>query len=184
MKRLSSSLKKILAGLANQHAGEFLTMHDKMKILGVGADRYAKHASPPPENLSRPAVHRIAFISDGGGAAASLDYAVDACSRQGAKIDLLVHDATDSKRISALENRIQAAGVDHQRIDLGSDPVDGIVDYIRDHPALIMLVAMLDDSAATKALEAATAKHGGRIPAPLVLINERPSPLPVKLSAA
>ena len=40
MKRLSDGLKKMLAGLAHQDAGEFLSMSEKMNVLGYGFNAY------------------------------------------------------------------------------------------------------------------------------------------------
>ena len=74
--------------------------------------------------VKKPTIHRIALISDGRGVGAPLDYAIDACSRQGAKIDLLLHGAIDAAKISSLENQIRAAGLDYHRIQLGMTPVD------------------------------------------------------------
>ncbi|MBT2968930.1 MAG: hypothetical protein KME56_00335 [Candidatus Thiodiazotropha sp. (ex Ctena orbiculata)] len=184
MKKLSDNLKRMLNGLAQQDAGEFLSMHDKMKVLGMEPETSAK-PSPPPRNMTKkPATHRIAFISDGRGVGAPLAYAIDACSRQGTKIDLLIHGTTDLEKITALENQIRAAGLDHHRIQLGMNAVDDIFDYTRNHPSLIFLVAMPDDNAAKVLIEESIPKRGARIPVPLVLIEDRPSTRQAEQSAA
>lgn len=184
MKKLSDDLKRILTGLAHQDAGEFLSMHGKMKVLEIEPKTSIKPASPSRNTAKKPAMHRIAFISDGRGVGAPLDYVIDACSRQGAKIDLLTHGATDSATISALENQVRAAGLDHHHIQLGLKPVDDIINYICNHPALIFMVAMPDDDTAKVLIEEVIPMRGGRIPVPLVLIENRSSARPAEQSAA
>ncbi|MET0048087.1 MAG: hypothetical protein ABW066_09905 [Sedimenticola sp.] len=175
MKKLSDNLKRMLNGLAHQDAGEFLSMREKMKVLGMGPETRTK-PSPPSTNMAKKlATHRIAFISDGRGMGAPLAYAIDACSRQGAKIDLLTHGTTDIENISALENQIRAAGLDHHHIQLGVNAIDDIFNYIRNHPSLIFLVAMPDDNAAKVIIEEVIPQRGARVPVPLVLIEDRPN---------
>lgn len=184
MPKLTDDLKKILAGLAQQNAGEYLPMRDKMEALGFSAEAREKPPSPPRNVLRAPTTRRIALISDGRGVGAPLEYALDACMRQEAKIDLLTHGAADTVNISALEKQIRAAGVECQRIRLGLKPTDGIIDYICNHPALVFLVAMPDDNAAKVLIEEVIPKRGGRIPVPLVLIEERSPSRPAEQSAA
>ena len=184
MTKLSDDLKRILSGLASQDAGEFLSMHDKMKVLGIKSETRLKPSSPPRNLAKKPATYRIAFISDGRGVNAPLDYAIDACLRQGAKLDLQIHATTDTASISALENQVRAAGLDYHRIQLGMEPVDDIIDYISNHPSLIFLVALPDDDAAKVLFEDVIPKRGGRIRVPLVLIEDGSSTRPVEQSAA
>jgi hypothetical protein len=185
MAKLSDDLKRMLAGLAHQDAGEFLSMHDKMKVLGYGPETREKPLAAAPRKLvKRAATRRIALISDGRGVGAPLDYAIDACLRQDAQIDLLVHGAIDTESISALEKQVQQAGLDCQTIQLGVHVVDDIVEYIFDHPSLIFLVAMPDDAAARVIIEEVIPKRGGRIPVPLVLIEGQSAARSSKQSAA
>jgi hypothetical protein len=184
MAKLSDDLKKMLAGLAHQDAGEFLSMHDKMRVLGCGPEAREKPLAAPRKVVRRPATKRIALISDGRGLGAPLDYAIDACLRQDAQIDLLVHGAIDTETISVLEKQVQQAGLDCQTIQLGVHVVDDIVEYIFDHPSLIFLVAMPDDAAARVIIEEVIPKRGGRIPVPLVLIESQSVARSHKQSAA
>lgn len=183
---LSESLKRILNGLAQQDAGEYLPMNDKLEALGMGAEtRVATRAVAPPRNATTmPSAHRIALISDGRGAGAPLDYVIDASSRQGAKIDLLIHGTVDTADISTLEKQILAAGIDYHLIQLGVQPIEDIADYICNHPSLIFLVAMPDDSVARTLVEEVIPQRGGRVPVPLVLIEDRDSSRQTEQSAA
>jgi len=184
MKKLNSDLKRILSGLAHQDAGEYLSMHDKMKVVGYGSETRKRQITAAPQMARRPVPKRIAFISDGSGFGTPLNYAIDASLRQNAQIDLLVHDVTDMASISALENKVREAGRDCQRIQLGVSAVDSIVEYIGNHPTLVFLVAMLDDSTARVLMEEVMPKCGSRIPVPLVLIEDQASARPHKQSAA
>ncbi len=184
MKGLSDALKKMLAGLAHQDAGEFLSAHEKMEILGYGPETREKPSEVSRKMVKRPVTKRIALITDGRGLGAPLDYAIDACLRQDAQIDLLVHGAVDTKSISLLEKQVKQAGLDCQHIRLGVNVIDDIVEYIYSQPSLIFLVAMPDDTAARTLIEEVIPRHGGRVPVPLVLIEEKPVAPSVRQSAA
>ncbi|MCG7983193.1 MAG: hypothetical protein JAY90_10650 [Candidatus Thiodiazotropha lotti] len=175
MKALSDNLKRMLNGLAHQDAGEFLTMREKMKALGVEAETKLTPSPAPRKIAKKSAPHRIAFISDGRGIGAPLDYVIDACLQQGAQIDLLTHSTTDIAHISALESQFRAAGLDHHHIQLGLSAIDDIFNYIRNHPSLIFLVAMPDDNVAKVIIEEVIPKRGARMSVPLVLIEDRPN---------
>ena len=184
MKRLTDDLKRVLAGLAHQDAGEFLSAHDKMKELGIGSETRANPSPPPREPVIKPATRRIALIMDGREVGASLDYAIESCLRQNAKIDLLIHGAVDTANIYLLENQIRSAGIENHRIPLGGGAVDDIVSYIENHPSLIFLIAKPDDIAATEIIEEVIPRHGGRIPVPLVLIGNQTPTRQTEQSAA
>lgn len=184
MKILSDTLKKMLAGLAHQDAGEFLSAHEKMEILGYGPETGKRPSEVSRKTVKRPVTKRIALITDGRGLGAPLDYAIDACLRQDARIDLLLHGAIDTKNISLLEQQIQQADVDCQHIRLGVNEVDNIIEYIYSQPSLIFVVAMPDDAAARVLIEEVIPRHGGRVPVPLVLIEEKPVALSTRRSAA
>jgi hypothetical protein len=175
----------VLAGLAYQNAGEFLPMRDKMKALGYGPETRNRPVTTPKRVIKRAAaIKRIAFISDGRGIGAPLDYAIDACLRQDAQIDLLFHGAMDTESISVLERRVQQADLDHQIIKLGNKAVDSILNYIENRTSLLFLVAMPNDKVAKTLIEEVIPKRRERIHVPLVLIEEQKSNETHKRSAA
>ncbi|MCU7931033.1 MAG: hypothetical protein KZQ90_09545 [Candidatus Thiodiazotropha sp. (ex Codakia rugifera)] len=184
MKKLSNDLKRILTGLAYQDAGDFLSIHEKMKVVGPVLEARQIPSVPPRKVVKKPLTQRIALISNGRGLGAPLDYAIDACSRHGGKIDLLIHDAAGAGNITALVDRIQEAGLDYRRIQLSINTADDIIDYISNHTSLIFLVAMPDDPPVKVLIEEVIPKRGRRIPVPLVLIEDQPSAISPKLSAA
>lgn len=184
MKKLSDDLKRMLSGLAYQDAGEFMPIREKMYVLGFASEIKEKSSAIPQQVVPRPVSKRIGLISDGRGLGAPLSYAIDACLRQDARIDLLVHGSIDRASIPALENQVQQMGIECQRIQLGKNAVDSISEYISSHPSLIFLVSMPDDSAARTLMEESFHTRGRRIPVPLVLIEDRPEVPLSKKSAA
>jgi hypothetical protein len=183
MKKLSDDLKRILTGLAYQDAGEFLSMRDKMKTLG-GELENRPRPTPSRNTTRKSSTHCIAFISDGRGIGAPLAYAIEACSRLEAKLDLLIHGTTDTANICAIEREISAAGIGHQRIQLGTLPTSGITSYIDSHPSLGFLVALQDDPAVKAFLEASSGRQRAHMATPLVLIEDRPTTRLTRRSAA
>jgi hypothetical protein len=172
MSKLTEDLKRILSGLAQQDAGEFLTMRDKMGVLGIGTEANKGPASHPPARVNK-TTRRIALVTDGRGLGAPLDYVLESCTRQEAKIDLLIHGMAKPSSLSMLEKRIQTAGLECHRVQLGVTPSDDILDYIHNHPSLMFLVAIPDDYAVKPLIEELIPKRGGRVPVPVVLIEER-----------
>lgn len=174
MRKLSNSLKRILTGLAYQDAGEFLSMKDKINLLGDTETQAAKtktwQKSANRNNTSK--TRRIALITDGRGIGAALDYAIDVGQRQGAQIDLLIHGAVDIERISSMEKQIRAADVICNRIQLYTQAIEDLFNYITEHSCLMFLVASPDDSAARLLVEDVIPRRRSRITVPLVLIDD------------
>jgi hypothetical protein len=183
MKKLSDNLKQMLNGLAHQCDGEFLPMQDKMSALGVKSG--TKNISPaPPKVVKQMAVNqRIALITDGRGLGAPLNYVIDACQNQEAKIDLLTHGTTDAENITGLENRVKEAGFVCNRIQLGTKAVDNVLEYINNHPGLVFMVAMPDDVVAKKIMDDVIPKQSASIPVPLVLIDDPTAGYPAERCA-
>jgi hypothetical protein len=184
MIKLKEDLKRMLSSLAYQDAGDFLSTHEKMKLLGIEAEAHDTSAPPTLKMVKKPASHRIALISDGRGHGAPLDYAIETCARLGANIDLLIHPSVDIADITALEERTKSAGLQHQTIRLGARPVDDILNYVHSQPAIVSIVAMPDDEAAKLIMQTMACGRGESMPVPLVLIEDRTSTQSTKQSAA
>ena len=183
MKKLSDNLKQMLNGLAHQNYGDFLPMQDKMSALGVKSGP-KNISSVPSKVVKQMAVNqRIAFITDGRGLGAPLNYVIDACRNQEAKIDLLTHGTTDVDNITALESSVKEAGFLSNRIQLGTKAVDNVLEYISNHPGLVFMVAMPDDVVAKEIMEDVIPKQGASIPVPLVLIDDSGAGYPTERCA-
>jgi hypothetical protein len=148
MIKLSEDLKQMLTGLAYQDAGDFLSIREKMKVLGDDPENHKEMMTPSLGFEPRQIVKSIALVSDGRGLEAPLDYAIDACQRKNAKIDLLVHGTSNAENTSAIERKIQNSGVSYQRIQLEATALNSIIEYIVKHPSLLYLIAMPYDEVA------------------------------------
>ncbi len=172
MAKLKEDIKRMLAALAYQDAGEYLSSLDKMKMIG-----YRDEGNPEQANTSRkmdkklPA-SRIALIVDNSTSEASLNYIIDACQRQHAQVDLIIPGTGNTRKVKNIESRIAAAGIDYKTINTRANPVDGVIQYIFNQPGLIYLVAMSDDEFVQTLIENVLPERELRIPVPLVLIND------------
>ncbi|NIA02699.1 MAG: hypothetical protein GWO88_00580 [Planctomycetia bacterium] len=184
MIKLTKDLKRALAALANQDAGDYLSMHDKMKVIGYGSNPDEKSFNAPRLVSNRHVKKRIALISDGSGRGTALEYAIDACKRHDAEIDLLLHDNFDVAAISVMENQISESGLYSQRILLGANGIEKIIKYASRLPSLIFMLGMSDDSIVKVLMEEIIPGRDQRFPVPLVLIDERKSSDAGKQSAA
>ncbi len=184
MTKLSKDLKRMLTGLAYQDAGDFLSISEKMKVLDNGADNRKKQKTILRKIATRPATKRIAFISNGRGLGAPLNYAIEACLRQNAQIDLLIHGTADSEKTSALGKKIKNSGVGYQQIQLEVNAIDSIAEYIAKHPSLLYLIAMPDDDVARVLIEEVLPGRRRRIQIPVVLIEDQTVASLPKQSAA
>ncbi len=168
MKPLTDNLKRILSGLAYQDAGEFQTMDEKMALLGYGSEAQPPSRPRPVKRTTR----RIAFITDGRGKGAPLEFAIDAANRSEASIDLLVHSVRDEASLVTLEQRIRTANLACRRVPLDTRAAEGIEAYVANNPSLIYLVAMPDDAPVKRLLEEVLPGRGRRMPVPMVLVDD------------
>ena len=172
----------MLAGLAYQDAGDYLSTTQKSRLLGYPDTIAAPQPERVPSLTQRPSVRRIALVSDGRGAGAPLDYVIDTCTRQKAEIDLLLHDGVNASQVSKLERRLQQAGVGYRVLRLVEPAIEDLLDYIARQTSLIFMVALPDDPYARQLMEEVVPKRG--VSVPLVLIEDQPASRSPKLSAA
>ncbi|RKZ62947.1 MAG: hypothetical protein DRQ44_10525 [Gammaproteobacteria bacterium] len=198
MAKLSEDLKRMLTGLAYQDAGDFLSISEKMKVLNGSSktpktDSHAKSVATPQKTktakvetlhaTNKVTPRHIAFISNGEGINAPLDYAIESSLRQNAQIDLLIHGAAGLDKVAALEKKIREAGVRFQQIQIGDNAVESVVDYVVKQPSLIYIITTPTDTAAKALLENASAKRN-RIHVPFVLIKDEITPNTLEQTAA
>jgi hypothetical protein len=116
---------------------------------------------------------RIAVISNGRELNLPIKYAIDACKRQQADIDLLLHGEFDRSSISVIESQVRESGVRSQRIQIDGNSVQKILDYIARTPSLIFLAGTPGNSVARRLMEEIIPGSEYRIAVPLVLIDEK-----------
>ena len=175
MSKMKSDLKRVLDALAFQDAADYLSEAGKNRVLGIGdAGAQATRRELPNEHAAaRRRKKRIALITDGRGTGAPLAYAADACARQGAGLDVLLHGPAEAGR--ALLQASRKLGADAQVIALAGDDVEVLVDYICNHPSLVYLVGLSDDALMRSFAERVLPARGGRMHVPLVLIEDKPA---------
>ena len=176
MKRLNRDLKRMLTGLVFQDVTDFSPMNEKIQLLALGPQAGQRRPAQQPR--------RIALLCDGSDQGAAVGYTIDAGLRQAAQIDLLIHGAADTERMSALENQVRAAGLVCRGIRLERDAVISFDAYLNHQLSLIFVVAMPDDSVARILIEEVLPRRRRRIPVPLVLISEQPATRARNQSAA
>lgn len=184
MKKLSKDIKRALAALAHQDAGDFLSMNEKMEVIGYGNESGEKPLRSPQLVSSSFVKKRIAVICDGSDLNFPIGYTIDACKRQNADIDLLLHGEFDRSGISVIESHICEAGIQSQRVHLGDNAINKIIEYISQNPSLIFMTGTPDNSIARELMEEVIPSAEQHISVPLVLIDEKKTIETAKQSAA
>jgi hypothetical protein len=130
----------------------------------------AQTAVPQPTAANR----RIAVIVNKGSTDAAFSYALQACQRLDAKLDLLLTGPVSRERVAQLEAAVRRAGVAFQSVYTGGPLAQGVADYTKRHFSLIYLVAAEDDPDIAEMVEEVQPARRGHLPVPLVLIGGRP----------
>lgn len=170
--KLKNALNQMQEGLAHQNTTDFVPMSKKMSILGYGNEG---ELSLPSESPSRKAgemkYQRIALVENGSGTDSALHYTIEACQRQNAEIDLLVHHDSSDVSIKRMETKISESGISYRLQQLGTEGAKDISDYIVKQKALVFMVATPDDSIVRTLIEETMPRRKRQLPVPLVLIE-------------
>jgi hypothetical protein len=177
MTKLSDEIKRALSALAYQDAGEFLTTRDKIELLGDSTESQII-AEPAKRSATNPALSnkRIALLTDGSNSEAAFTYAIETAIRLEVKIDLLTHSVMHDETHKELDQRISDVGIFSRRVPLVNEKYDGILSYLNANPALIFLIASVNDTIAKTLAEEVFPNQLCKVPVPLVLINDNQSP--------
>jgi hypothetical protein len=175
MSKIKADLKRILAALAYQDAADYLSESEKNRVLGVsGAVAPAAATSVRSERAATLRRRkRIALITDGRGDGAPMAYAAEACQRQDAGLDIVLHGEGVSR--AEWVRAARRLGIDPQVIELAGDDVELLVEYICNHPSLVYLVGIFDDELVRALAERVVPARVGRLHVPLVMIEDRPA---------
>lgn len=171
MAKLKDDIKRMLAALAYQDADENLSSYDKMKVLGYGTEGNARRGAEKRKNEISMARPRIALVIDRQGSSSAVNYAIGACQRQSAQIDLLLHGAIDSKVIELIERKITDSNISFKRIQLGARAVDDLLEYTFIQSTLIYLVSMSDDAVVRELLEEVLPSRSQSLSVPVVFMS-------------
>lgn len=170
--KLKNALNQMQEGLAHQNTTDFVPMSKKMSILGYGNEGELSLPSESPARKSGEMKYqRIALVENGSGTDSALHYTIEACQRQNAEIDLLVHHDSSAESIERMETKISQSGISYRLKQLGTEGAKDISDYINKQKALVFMVAAPDDSIVRTLIEETMPRRKRQLPVPLVLIE-------------
>jgi len=171
MGKLTEGLKLILEGLAYQDAADYLSTEQKLEVLGIESPYEPATSRRPSPGWSG---RRIALISDSGAESPALDFALSACQRYAAELDLVSLGATsgDEGRLRKLSHEARLTGTQVCQVHLPPGRAEALRDYVRSHPSLIYLVASVADDLACGLAQRILRTAGTHVP--LVLVRGHP----------
>jgi len=175
MKKLTDDLKRMLAGLACQDAGDYRTLEEKLRQIGQSDQTDTPRAANTDAPHTPATPRRVAVVINKGSTQAAFDHALQACQRLGAHLDLLLSGPANRDRVVQLEAAVQRAGVASRAIYLSGPVARGIADYAEQHYSLLYIVAALDDPDLAEMIEEALPARRRYLPVPLVLVGNKPS---------
>lgn len=168
MKRLSENLKQMLNALAIQDAVDPLPTNSKTAMPGGGGDTPDFVTAGPELLPAQP--RRVAMLSDGKDIDGVLEYALEACRRQQASLDLVLHGI--GKQVAdKLRERIMGQGILHEMILLGDESVTSLVEYLNLRRSLFYVIAPADDHLVLELTEKVLPGHSGWMYLPIVLVD-------------
>lgn len=168
MKRLSENLKQMMNALALQDAADFLPRSRKLEMLEIGVQPVTAAKVPQPLPPTPP--RRVALLSDGVNITEVLQYALEACQRQQATLDLVLYGKAKEQAL-LLRTQLQARGLAHELILLGEESIDALTEYLSLRRTLVYLIAPADDHLALALTEQVLPSRGGRLHLPVVLVD-------------
>ena len=170
MKKLSDDIRRMMDGLAHQDAADYLSMRDKYRELGIGPRQDRELTETGGRNPRR----RVALVSDGRDTGAHIDYAIDACRRQRAGLDIVLHGKAAMNKAGAnrLLERVRGLGIDAGLVTLDGSTVQALNDYVAQRPSLLLLVAEAGD-ALSRAFTESAMSRSQRLYVPMVMIEDR-----------
>ena len=176
MKRLTNMMKQVLNGLAAQDAGEYLSIKQKLQVLGVPTDPDANIFSDGSERVmsSKIPLCRVALLNDARDPGAALKFAFEACRRQTATLDIVDH-GSDSTISASMGKEAERVGISFECIRLGKDSLNSLAEYLHSRRGLVYLVTASDDQLAVKLSEHMLPRQWGRMHVPMVMVDRHNS---------
>ena len=178
LKRLTKIMKQMLNGLAAQDAGEYLTMNQKLQVLGLPIDPATNISSDGAKVVmsSKIPLSRVALLNDERDPGAALQFAFEACKRQSAELDIVQH-GPDTTNSTSMATEAKQFGIACELIQLGSGGVDSLAEYISSRRGLVYLVTASDDHLALTLSEQFVPRKWGYMHVPMVMVDRSKRPL-------
>ena len=144
MKALTNAVKQMLDALANQHAGEHMSMQDKDIVLDEQLGNLKDTGSKvfgPVKARSNSNMRRVALYMGSELPSEVMDYVIETCSRLGHELTVLTFQSKSAgeELLSSYEQALADAGVEMELVTLTGDSVTGLARYLRSHPEFAFL---------------------------------------------
>lgn len=186
MTKLSDDLKRKLDSLADQDAGENLSRNKKLNVL---------HQDSKAKTFPGEFVHQGSFISIKSSEAEKnqvvssdtkyialvcfdeindsvIDYSIDSCVRQNARLDIILNKTVNNNKIKGINNRIQDTDVHVQIYQMDICNNNSIYEYVNRHPSLVCIISNSEDQGIDTFVDNAALKRN-RINVPIVLVKNK-----------
>lgn len=140
------------------------------------SDCLSTQSAPKPKNADqikpKPITKRIALLTDGDDTA--LEYALDACQRQDARLDLLLNNipTVNHQFLEKLLLKIKSSGIVFKKFNLSKNNFNDLLCYLDNAYPLLYLVTTTTDSLSSKLLEQNALFPQKQLNIPLVLVNK------------
>jgi len=144
MKALTNAVKQMLDALANQHAGEHMSLQDKDIVLDEQLGNLKDTGSKvfePAKARSNSNMRRVALYMGSELPSEVMDYVIETCSRLGHELTVLTFQSKSAgeELLSAYQPALDDAGVEMELVTLKGDSVTGLARYLRSHPEFAFL---------------------------------------------
>lgn len=172
MKR-NSSLQRMLSALAYAHAGDYLSLRQKARVLSSQSPKAGQQErlpAPSPAETS-PQHKRIALYLGSELPAETLEYVSQTCLRLECNLIVftLQDAATCDALIAPLRARLEAAGHTVHCAPIRGEPEQALAAVLRRHPEVAFLVCHATGYLGPRLL--ARSGIGAPLPVPVVLIS-------------
>lgn len=143
MKKLTETMKQMLDALAFAHAGEYLSMREKTRLLRQrsGEISIAPAAPEPARVHAGSSARRVALYLGSELPPEVMDYVIQTCARLRHELTVLTFQSENAGRALLDPHRqaLEAADVEMELVTLSGEPVAGLGRYLRSHPEVAFL---------------------------------------------
>ena len=146
MAKLTEEIKRMLNALAYAHAGEYLSLHQKIDHLNQksGTDNalQADFRAPVPVPTQATRERQVALYMGSELPAEMMHYVVQTCGRLKHGLTVLTFQSDNTARalLSPYADELADAKIAMTIVPLTGEPVSGLARYLRRHPEVAFLV--------------------------------------------
>ena len=147
----AQDMRRAFNALAYAHLGEMVSETTKRDLVGDESPDRTERLKPVGRGASIPVVRRkrVALVVDGRIRPGALRYALNACTRLDADLEVLTN-LPEAKIEEAIAREDLVPGFVCQVFQLGTDLLSGITKHVRSHTNTIFIVTSATDALADK----------------------------------